>query len=382
MNFRTTVIFSVALMLLGIVLPFFIGDYLSPLTRHVAVPAIFVVAIVLVVVGWFRRNDVDSSATTSLDLSQLPPPPPPPPARLQPVVPDWKPRLLQMFKGKVDIYGGLTYFEPTIQVEGAFKLSPQQQHKASLVAANLVRKGNDDQIQLVLGDNYEEWRPERYNLDEKADWARDPVTLRVNTIKYSAVKSFRADRLCVPTLSANAILVCPQSRQLVLQRRSPEMDTYPNGVHNVGDGHQHHWPGGDSDLYATMRREVLEELGVQADDCENLPKAILGELDTGFIQVNYLGVEISSSNLQKMATETKEGSNFAVSFDKLEEELRKDPSPEELKKDPRKEKWVPTGRAAILIWLAFGAPYPSKGREPVRFGGKTAEQLFNAIVPG
>ncbi len=290
-----------------------------------------------------------------------------------------------MFKGQVDIYGELTYFEPTIQIKGAFKLSPQQKQRASLVAAKLYHQGNDDQIQLVLGDNYEEWRPERYSLDEKADWGNDPVTFRVNTIKYSAVRSFRDDGLCVPTLSANAILVCPQSKQLVLQRRSAEMDTYGDKqidwVHTVGGGHQHHSPAGDKDLYATMRREVRQELEVETEDCKNLPKAILGELDTGFIQVNYLGVEISSSNLEKMATETKEGFNFLVSFDKLEEQLKKDPDEGERKKNPEKEKWVPTGKAAVLIWLAFGAPYLSKGHEPAMFGGKTAEELFNAIVP-
>jgi len=282
-------------------------------------------------------------------------------------VQDWKSRLLHEFAGHADIYGELKYHEPVPEVGGDFVLTAEQKREAARMADRLRREGKTVHMQLVLSGECEEWKPERYCIPEKADWHTDPVVLPANKIQYSAVRALRKDGYCVPVLSANAVLVCPERRVIVLQRRSQQMDTFEANIHTVGGGYQHDYPG-DGELIETATREVYEELKLQIKFSRFLPKVTLGELSTGFIQVNYLGVRVLPTQIDQMAPKTLEGVNYTVSYDALENELKK-------------PGWVPTGKLAIFVWLAFGAPESATDGESARFGDKTAAQLFDALVP-
>ena len=346
-----------------------IGYLFSP---SVAV-GLLVVGVVFAIVLFFRDRSETSPVDTIPGLTHL--------AaagddarscRLVPGPKNWKPRLLQIFSNTVTIHGDLKYEEPLIDVGDDFKLTSGQERKAAIFSQNLAIEHKADHTQLVLSSQCQDWKPHPRCMEDKADWESDPIVLRTNPIKYSSVMSFRKDKFCVPTLSANAILVCPDRRCVVLQQRSKTMDTYGEGesywIHTVGGGYQHDWPESDGDLISTMVREVQEELKVHVICSRNTPRVVLGELTTGFIQVNYLGIQMSTTQIDHIAPKTEEGFNFIVSFDELYDKLLK-------------PNWVPSGKCAVLIWLAFGAPKAALDGEKPVFGGKTPHQLFEALVP-
>ncbi len=90
------------------------------------------------------------------------------------------------------------------------------------------------------------------------------------------------------------------------------------------------------------------------------------ESETGFIQVAFLGIKVSAEQVKNMPPNPNpmKGKPERIEFKKLGEVLSR-------------PDWVPTDKAAVLAWLALGAP--NAGRRP-RFGGHTAGELFEEIV--
>lgn len=200
-------------------------------------------------------------------------------------------------------------------------------------------------------------------------------TIRAKTCDFADVKALRelpADKLVSrpPVLSAGAVVVCPTERYLLLHQRSATSDTKPNLLHILGGAYkppiQHRDidnPGDRFSLEFTMLREVFEESGLIVRRYDE-PVCVAQELDTGFIQYVYLGVRITSAQSAQLS-QNSEGDLERVPFDELKKQLAD------------KERWVPTGRAQILMWLGLGAP--GAGWRP-RFDGKTATELFDLIT--
>lgn len=173
-------------------------------------------------------------------------------------------------------------------------------------------------------------------------------------------------------VSAGAVLVCPRRRCLLVHRRSSHSATYPGVLHILGGAYKPPLqfstidnPGDRGNLEFTMIREVFEESSIIVRRYpKKEPVCVARETDTGFVQYVFLGVRITARELEDAATNS-EGEAVAIGFDKLRRELS-DPS-----------RWVPIGRAHLLMWLALGAP--GAGRL-ARFGGKTAIELFDDLT--
>jgi 8-oxo-dGTP pyrophosphatase MutT (NUDIX family) len=123
------------------------------------------------------------------------------------------------------------------------------------------------------------------------------------------------------------------------------------------------------DLYSlenTLAREVEEEARIKLTFEKKTPLLIMEEMQTGFIQVAFLGMTISAGQADHLLDNPRpvEGKPVKVHFDDLQDLLR---HPD----------WVPTGKAAVLAWLALGAP----GAGPyVRFGKYSANGLCEEIL--
>ncbi len=87
------------------------------------------------------------------------------------------------------------------------------------------------------------------------------------------------------------------------------------------------------------------------------------ELRTGFIQLVFLGFNVSSRTMDYISGNW-EGSLERVPFRKLRKVLSM-------------KTWVPSGKAHILAWLALGSP--NAGLRP-RFGRQPPKQLFETFV--
>ncbi len=209
----------------------------------------------------------------------------------------------------------------------------------------------------------------------EVNWQDNPIHLWVDRADYAQVKALRSvaeteGRLPPRVLSANALAVCAEDRLLMLHRRSPDSATYPAHLHTIGGAY---WPpgfdnrGGDEgDIWSTAVREVREETNISlSDDCMG-SVLILEELKTGFVQVAFLGCAIKSSVRARVKVKA-EGNVSWVGFDELGESLRSEKS------------WVPTGKAAVLAWLAMGAP--GAGSRP-RFNGRKPADLFAELIGG
>ncbi|AVP58073.1 hypothetical protein C7H73_10630 [Pulveribacter suum] len=111
----------------------------------------------------------------------------------------------------------------------------------------------------------------------------------------------------------------------------------------------------------TALRETLEELNTAIAIRKETPLCLLQEVQTGFVQFVYLGCELFDSEYLKS---NAEGKFTCVSFVNLADVLKGE------------RRLVPTGEAAILMWLAMGAP----GVDPdTRFSGRRPRQLFADI---
>lgn len=202
-------------------------------------------------------------------------------------------------------------------------------------------------------------------------WADDPPSFHLRPIDYAELCALRAlpeDGHPPRVLSANALVVCAETRSILLHRRAETSATYPSCLHTIGGGY---WPpgidgreGDGQHIRHTAVREVYEETRAAILIKDATPKVILEELSTGFVQVAFLGCAIDAEG-RRHIQHNAEGSVVWLGFDELEERLVHDPD------------WVPTAKAAVLAWLAMAAP--AAGKSP-RFGKKRPEELFEAVM--
>jgi 8-oxo-dGTP pyrophosphatase MutT (NUDIX family) len=248
---------------------------------------------------------------------------------------------------------GIVTEEPRIDLMPRTVLTPEEQTTRATVLPGILR--NDPHGMLL----------------EPPTLLSRSFRLSVQPLDYADLEVLRRRNSHGWIISAGALLVCRTEKVIVLHHRSPHSRTYPDALHIVGgayippgirpdiedDGHS---------LFATARREVMEETRAAITLDNDPPIIVSEELSTRFFQFIIHGAEISSRELS-MLRENWEGVNIiAIQFDELEKWLLAPPLP-----------WVPTGKAHVLAWLALGAP--GAGRRP-RFGRYSPKALFNRVV--
>lgn len=208
-------------------------------------------------------------------------------------------------------------------------------------------------------------------VTNRVAWGDDPLQFTLQPIDYAELCVLRetGSRQVPPrVLSANALIVCAARRTIMLHRRSDTSATYPGCLHTVGGGY---WPpgvdgreGDGLSLRHTVEREVHEETRVTIGVKESTPVLALEEIQTGFIQMAFLGCTIDEEACRRVEG-NQEGHVIWVGFDELEKRLLND------------DDWVPTAKASVLAWLAMAAP--GAGDRP-RFGAKRPGDLFRTVV--
>ena len=249
--------------------------------------------------------------------------------------------------------------EPKIEIAGSLKL-------------------HDD-----LEDVASQWRETlRFNdlvaiLTRRPNFDADPVILPVATCDYAAAITLAQASKTPQMLSASALVICSETGELVLHRRSEHSRDCGGALHSFGGSYippvtrDHQTPDlGQHDslsLIRTLRREALEESGIDLNVAE-LPNLLLIEetrTEIPFLQFAVIGVDISEG-VWKPPEPGHEGAVERIRCQDLEAALAND-------------RWMPSGKAHVLAWLALGAPNRTR---TLRFGGLTGEELFDRIVPG
>lgn len=186
------------------------------------------------------------------------------------------------------------------------------------------------------------------------------------TTNYIGVRTLRHPNIAAKPqiISAGAITISPVERKLYFQQRGNKVATYKHHFHIMGGNFvgevvdstlEVSTDKTDSDLTHTIFREILEESNINTDkyDCKTGLYSIGREDDTGFIQVEAHAVcllserDLEHGDLEYAdITANWEGGIYGINFDSLEDFLKY-----------TYDRWVPSGLAHVLIWLALDAPY-------------------------
>lgn len=185
-----------------------------------------------------------------------------------------------------------------------------------------------------------------------------------------------SDRL-PQVLSANAVVYCEETRELVLHLRDPASQTFPACFHTLGGGF---WPfegdHGDKTLKQTVQREVREESNMSISIPVDSPMILAREVRTGFIQLMFFPKPVSKLELDE-AERNWEGDLKRCSFDQVEDTLCKAMAALRANRDDLPGGWVPTGLFHVLAWLALGLPH---AKQEHLFLGRTAQELYRRII--
>ena len=202
-------------------------------------------------------------------------------------------------------------------------------------------------------------------LVETPLWHANHLNFDIKTIDFAGILALREEGLKPKILSANAILICPDTEELLVHVRSNKSDTYPSKIHIFGGAYmpttQNNVAPDRGGFKSTLVREILEETQLSITFGGKVPLLITEELETGFIQVNFLGVCIDEEMLEDLDSNW-EGTIQRISFSQINDFLA-----------DKGISIVPSGRAMILSWLALGAP-GTKFRQ--RFGNYSAKDIF------
>ena len=279
--------------------------------------------------------------------------------RDSPLAKNWLPRLNAHLRDEVIIFSQVRS-EPVIRLKGRYALAANRNEVANVQRLKLIKDHRRNDPHAIL--------------TNEPKWQHDPVYLEAQTLYFSEVRALRDEtlgNLRPEILSANAVFSCSETQELILHQRSTESDTFKTRrrLHTLGGAYQppdmDGTPADKLSLMNTARREVLEEAESGLVWQETPAMILLKELETGFIQLALLGIDIPGKEAGRLVG-TWEGDPIRVGFRDLHRSLTTD------------ETWVPAGKAAVLAWLALGAPN-TKGR--MKFGEFTPAKLFDSVVP-
>lgn len=196
---------------------------------------------------------------------------------------------------------------------------------------------------------------------------------------YAMVRAARNAGINPPILSANAIIFCPTTRQVLIHLRAPDVATYPNALHFLGGNYE---PSvefekfDDVDSISPLRhaaiREVKEESGLTIPKPDKAIVFVGEELTSGFVQFTYAGISVDST--KEKLSPGKEG---GVAWYSLSELIRFAETGSIKGTKPDTLKIVPSFAINLLMWLKLGAPDEMQ-RTPIR---AAALDAYAAILP-
>lgn len=194
--------------------------------------------------------------------------------------------------------------------------------------------------------------------------------------RYKVVNAARAMGLTPPVISAGGIVFCRSDAAIVLQTRTDHVDTYKGCLYILGGnyepaGRQHRYDdAGRPALRRTAIREIGEEAGIALTDIGSPPVLVGEEIDTGFIQYVYAGIEISNL-LGASIDGSDEGKVRLFTLEEIER-IVVDGTYQGVAR-----KFVPSGLMMIMAWLGLGAPN-QHGERPIR---SEALRRYEAMLP-
>ncbi|WP_394778639.1 NUDIX domain-containing protein [Undibacterium sp.] len=253
------------------------------------------------------------------------------------------------FASEVDIIG-FPHKLPALQLAGPMPLPVDLQGSRDVHNARLQQQQRPNDWHALL--------------TSAAEYKKMPPSLDVHTVDFATVCALREHGHKPPIVSACAVLICADKREIIVHRRSSHSATAPNALHTIGGAYlpQSASQPADADLLATMLREIKEETGLVLQVPTLPPMMCSQELATGFIQFVFLGLVVPTAALEQLSN-SWEGSAVCIGYDELGEALSQ-------------PDWVTSGKVHVLAWLALGAPGINTGQ---RFDGLTATQLFETF---
>ena len=255
---------------------------------------------------------------------------------------------------------------PELEVTGRVALPPELQHSAARHRGVLESMRRPNELHAILAA-----AGATGMSGAMAACKNLPRSLQVQTLDFADICALREQGHKPAIISACAVLVCAESREIILHRRSADAATAPGQLHTIGgaylppsDSNSNSSKVGDRGRLAdTVLREITEETGLHLQ-LPALPTILCSqERGTGFLQFVFLGIPVPASLLAHLRG-SWEGSVVRLGFDDMRRALA----------EPG---WVPSGKAHVLAWLALGAPGIHAGQT---FGGLGAAELFHLFT--
>lgn len=235
------------------------------------------------------------------------------------------------FHSKVKVFGVLQEL-PVLEDNGPMYLPDELQRQAKAVRRSLEL--NNPHAVLI----------------HSPEWRDNPIHFRYQHLDYAGLKVLRQSKEAgaqPEVLSTCVLPICDEFREVYLHRRSEKSDTARGTLHTFGGGFM---PAGgrtaarfDRDLVSCAQREFQEEANLTFS-WNNQPMIAAKELDSGFVHVAFLGVNLDATEVKRRQNNW-EGKIVAIKYGDLLSHLR---NPE--------ANWCPSGKAHVLLWLAMGAP--------------------------
>lgn len=198
-------------------------------------------------------------------------------------------------------------------------------------------------------------------------WTDDPLFLNYYSAFYSEILALREQNIRLITISSNVLVYCEEARCLLIHRRSEESAYFASTLHTFGGaymppgvGKRHDYNG----LIECAERELSEETGLSVTIPNTIPVLLLEEPSISFIEMTYLGVNISNEQLER-SRPSWEGGVVKISFDELKDKICDF------------DEWTPSGLLHILFWLALDTP---NSKERLKFAGEDAAALLKEVV--
>jgi 8-oxo-dGTP pyrophosphatase MutT (NUDIX family) len=184
-------------------------------------------------------------------------------------------------------------------------------------------------------------------LDKKPNWQDEPLVIRYKILRYAGVLARRKNKKYTGIISANVVLFCEKEKYILVHRRASTQKDYPNTLHSFGgafippESHVNH--ADYSGIKRTALREILEETNLGIHIPKETPLIIIDEQEIQFIQITFLGVNLSSSQVEDV-TGNWEGNPVKITFDELYNKMQ------------NLNSWTPTGWVHVLMWLVLKCP--------------------------
>lgn len=262
--------------------------------------------------------------------------------------------MINEYVDDVKIYGSVEK-EPRINLSNHYALT-----KHDKAEAGKINHEPNDLLALV---------------DSEPIIIHSPVVFQAKSIRFNELTVLRKYNRHSYILSSSVVLVCQKLRVIVLHHRSSDSVSYPDSLHTIGGAFD---PSKDRrSLIRTAHREVDEETEASVL-FESTPPMILAlEKPTRFLQLVFLGANISPTQCNNLINNWEGHGIVKIHFDDLRNQLSSTLNVTDATGTCRTVGWVPSGKAHVLAWLAFGAP--GAGLNPL-FGKLNAKELFQDIV--